>query len=369
MPVLSVQHVTTYRYRRPVGFGEHRMMFRPRDSVDQRIVSWSVDISPAPTMLRSIPDAFGNIVTLAGFDQRSRELRVENRLVVDHNPTRPEGAHVATYARTWPFTYDLDDMEDLGRVMQRHYPDPEHKVDAWARSFLTSSPAAPTLDLLVAMTNEIRRGFTYCARYEEGVQQPARTLALRAGTCRDYAVLMMEAVRALGMAARFVTGYIYAPSRQAPASRQDSACGQENVNEGSGATHAWVEVFVPGVGWIDFDPTNGIIGSRDLIRVACVRDPNQAVPLAGTWTGFPADSLGMTVRVHVTAVAAAADDAGPPTAWTQDASDPTAPGDADIVQLLPSRERTTARPAGAQAANAQPVNAQPAPLRGRETVP
>lgn len=300
MPVLSVQHVTTYRYRRPVGFGEHRMMFRPRDSVDQRILSWSLDISPAPSMLRSVPDAFGNIVTLARFNQRSRELRVENRLVIDHSATTPESAHLAAYAGTWPFTYDLDDMEDLGRVMQRHYPDPEHKVDAWARSFLTGLPALQTFDLLAAMTHEIRRSFTYCARFEEGVQDPARTLALRAGTCRDYAVLMMEAVRALGMAARFVTGYIYAPVSE---SRVHASMVDGSPNEGGGATHAWVEVFVPGAGWVDFDPTNGIVGSRDLIRIASVRDPRQAVPLAGTWTGFPADSLGMTVSVHVTAEA------------------------------------------------------------------
>lgn len=299
MPVLSVQHVTTYRYRRPVGFGEHRMMFRPRDSVDQRILSWSLDISPEPSMLRSVPDAFGNVVTLARFSQRSRELRVENRLVIDHSPTNPENTHLAGYASTWPFTYNLDDMEDLGRVMQRHYPDPEHKVDAWARGFLTGVPELQTFDLLVAMTHEIRRSFTYCARFEEGVQDPARTLALRAGTCRDYAVLMMEAVRALGMAARFVTGYIYAPVSE---SRMNSSVGGGS-NEGGGATHAWVEVFVPGAGWVDFDPTNGIIGSRDLIRIASVRDPRQAVPLAGTWTGFPADSLGMTVSVHVTAEA------------------------------------------------------------------
>ncbi len=287
MPVLSVQHVTTYRYRRPVGFGEHRMMFRPRDSADQRLVSWSLEIEPAPVMLRSIADAFGNLVTLARFSQRARELRVENRLVVDHTPTSPDNAQLAPYARTWPFTYDLDDMEDLGRVMQRHYPDPEHKVDSWARSLLSGGSSTPTFELLAAMTDEIRRGFTYCARYEEGVQEPARTLALRAGTCRDYAVLMMEAVRALGMAARFVTGYIHSPSVEG------------RVNQGGGATHAWVEVFIPGAGWIDFDPTNGIVGSRDLIRVASVRDPLQAVPLAGTWTGFPADSLSMTVSVHV----------------------------------------------------------------------
>ena len=188
MPVLSVQHVTTYRYRRPVGFGEHRMMFRPRDCVDQRLVSWTVGITPEPAVLRSIPDAFGNIITLASFTRRSRELRVENRLVVDHAATLLDAARVAPYARSWPFTYDLDDMIDLARVMERHYPDPEHRVDAWARSLLPESRTGSTLDVLMAMTRAIKHDFTYCARYEEGVQDPARTLALQAGTCRDYAV-------------------------------------------------------------------------------------------------------------------------------------------------------------------------------------
>ncbi len=173
MPVLSVQHVTTYQYRRAVGFGEHRMMFRPRDSFDQRVVAWDVAISPEPSMLRSLPDTFGNIVTVAHFTHRARELRVENRLVIDHTPTRPEGSQFAPYARQWPFTYDLDDCLDLGRVMQRHYHDPEHKVDAWARGFLPAAGIS-TFDLLRAMTLEIRHSFTYCPRYEEGVQVAGR---------------------------------------------------------------------------------------------------------------------------------------------------------------------------------------------------
>ena len=337
MPVFTVQHVTTYRYRRPVGFGEHRMMFRPRDSCDQRIVSWEVDISPEPITLRSIPDAFGNIVTLARFGQRSRELRVENRLVVEHTPVVPDGSELAAYARVWPFTYDLDDGADLGRLRQKHYPDPEHTVDAWVRSLMTGS-TMPTIDLLGALTLEIRRGFSYCARYEEGVQVPARTLAIRAGTCRDYAVLMIEAVRSLGMAARFVTGYIYSPA-------SEGRINQGGVNQGGGATHAWVEVFVPGAGWIEFDPTNGIIGSRDLIRVASVRNAHQAVPLSGTWTGFPADSLGMTVSVHVTAAGSVAPSSRPPGATPPATDEPVL---ADAVVHLPSRERSTQQSGGTQ---------------------
>ena len=287
MPVLTVQHVTTYSYRRVVGFGEHRMMFRPRDSADQRLLSWELAITPKPVELRSAPDAFGNITTRARFAGRAKELTFDNRLVIDHTPVLPDSARIAPYARTWPFTYDPDDAADLARVRERHCIDPDHVVDAWARGFLRDRPTANTLDLLVDITREIRRSFTYSARYEEGVQEPARTLALRNGTCRDYAVLMMEAVRALGMAARFVSGYVYSPGSDGLA------------HVGGGSTHAWVEVFLPGCGWTEFDPTNGIVGSTDLIRVASVRSWHQAVPLAGTWTGFPADSLGMSVSVKV----------------------------------------------------------------------
>ena len=149
------------------------------------------------------------------------------------------------------------------------------------------------------MTAEIRRGFTYSARHEEGVQEPARTLALRNGTCRDFAVLMIEAVRVLGFAARFVSGYVFSPTADGGAQGGPGGSPDGGPNLGGGSTHAWVEVFLPGLGWAEFDPTNGIVGTRDLIRVASVRDWRQAVPLAGTWTGFPADSLGMTVSVKV----------------------------------------------------------------------
>ena len=116
MPVLTVEHVTTYRYRRVVGFGEHRMLFRPRDSADQRLLSWELRIAPKPILLRSGPDAFGNVSTVAHFAGRARELRFENRLVVDHTATRPETAQLAPHARTWPFSYDPDDAADLARV-------------------------------------------------------------------------------------------------------------------------------------------------------------------------------------------------------------------------------------------------------------
>jgi transglutaminase-like putative cysteine protease len=190
-------------------------------------------------------------------------------------------------AETYPFTYGMDEAADLARSTERQYPDPSREVDRWVRQFLRQDGPTGTRELLTTITHAIRARFTYVAREEMGVQDPIRTLRLGSGSCRDFAVLMIEAVRALGFAARFVSGYLYVPQR-----------GSSRV--GGGATHAWLGVYVLGAGWVEMDPTNGIIGNRDLIRVAVTRDHRHAVPLYGTWTGFPSDSLGMTVEVSVT---------------------------------------------------------------------
>src|SRR5205814_6232837 len=158
----------------------------------------------------------------------------------------------------------------------------------WAYGFLRREGATDTHELLAAMTLAINQSFTYIARDEPGTQDPIVTLRLGSGSCRDFALLMMEAVRCLGLAARFVSGYLYVSDKDDPG------------RVGGGATHAWLEVYLPGAGWVEFDPTNGIIGNRDLIRVAVVRDPRQAVPLTGTWTGDPSDLIGMDVEVGVT---------------------------------------------------------------------
>jgi transglutaminase-like putative cysteine protease len=136
------------------------------------------------------------------------------------------------------------------------------------------------------MTHAIHREFTYGARLAGAPQAPLETLALRGGSCRDFAMLMIEAVRSLGFAARFVSGYVYSGSKK-------------SGRVGGGHTHAWVRVYLPVCGWVEFDPTNGIVGNADLVRVAITRDPRQAVPLHGTWAGLASDYLGMEVSVDV----------------------------------------------------------------------
>lgn len=288
MTVFSVRHLTEYRYAKPVGFGEHRLIFRPRDSYDQRLLTARLHTVPSAEV-RWLHDVFGNCVTLLKFPKPARELIIETEIRLEHTPSAIPDFRTEAEALTYPFSYSAEDRDDLGRCMERHYPDPEGEVARWARQFVTQGGRTThTARLLMTLCYAIRESFTYSRRYEPGTQAPATTLQLRRGTCRDFALFMMEAVRSLGFAARFVTGYVYVADRDG------------DVTLGGGSTHAWCQVYVPGAGWVEFDPTNGIVGSRDLIRVAVARDPEQAVPLSGSYHGEAEDGIGMRVQVNVT---------------------------------------------------------------------
>jgi transglutaminase-like putative cysteine protease len=222
---------------------------------------------------------------LARFNTRASELRFESTIRVKHYPWNvPE---IEPHAKTYPFAYDPAEIPDLTASIARSHPDPNDEIDRWVRKFLHAGRPTPTGSLLMTLTRAISESFTYTRRTERGTQGPAATLRIGHGSCRDFAVLMMEAVRSLGLAARFVSGYLYVPSRDGP----------EYL--GGGSTHAWCQVYLPGAGWVEFDPTNGIIGNRDLIRVAVARDPGQAVPLSGTYLGNMEDELDMRVEVNV----------------------------------------------------------------------
>ena len=264
------------------------MMLRPRDSYDQRLIEATLVIEPEPVELRWLHDVFGNCVALASFAGQSDTLRFDSTIRLDHSAANVLDFQLTDYAREYPFSYGSEEQPDLLRSIERQYLDPERLVDRWAYEFLSPRGRTDTRELLAAMTLAINQRFTYIARDEPGTQDPGFTLQLGSGSCRDFALLMMEAVRSLGLATRFVSGYLYVPDKDEPG------------RVGGGATHAWLEVYLPGAGWMEFDPTNGIVGNRDLIRVAVVRDPRQAVPLSGSWTGLPSDLLGMNVEVSVT---------------------------------------------------------------------
>jgi transglutaminase-like putative cysteine protease len=269
MTVFIVRHLTRYRYRRPVRLGEHRLLFRPRDSFDQRLLESHLIVSPQPSRLRWIHDAFGNCVTIFDFDTASTQVDIESTIRLDHTPENTPDFEIDESAKRYPFAYDADQFPDLSACIVRQHEEPDDGVQRWLHSFLDLARRQPTARVLMTLNQALADGFSYVRRSESGTQVPSETLRSRKGTCRDFALLMMEAARSLGFAARFVTGYIYVPSRDGP------------DRLGGGATHAWCQIYVPGSGWVEFDPTNGIVGNRDLIRVAVARTPEQAIPFRG----------------------------------------------------------------------------------------
>jgi transglutaminase-like putative cysteine protease len=289
MARVHIRHATSYAYNAPVGLSQHRLMVRPRDSHDLRLHDATLSISPAPASTRWAHDVFGNSICLLDWEPEARTERLEivSMLDLTHYPAGPAlpRATLDPSVEVFPFSYGAEEAPDLVHFVERHLPDPERRVDAWARRFLAQGGQTRTLPMLEAMTRAIKDEFTYEARDAEGTNPPVVTLATGRGACRDFTLLMMEAARALGFAARFVSGYLY------------EAGGEGTV--GGGATHAWVAIYVPGAGWIEYDPTNGLVAGENLIRVGATRTPEQAVPVGGGYIGRADDFAALHVDVTV----------------------------------------------------------------------
>jgi len=284
MPILSIRHVTTYHYNQPVAFGEHRMMLRPRDDDDQKVLKSEIEITPAPLQLAWSRDIFGNHVAIAHFDDRAAELRFASDIRLDHAPADFRATDIAESARSFPFAYAAEDWPALMRFTQP--PAARRQLDRWSATFLRNDGSADTHELLVGMTQTMRRNFRHVSRHQNGIQDAVRTLECGSGSCRDVAALMIAALRSRGIAARFVSGYVHLAD-------------DDDEDVAGGNTHAWMQVYVPGPGWVDFDPSGGVVGNQNLIRVAIAHHPREAIPLQGTWYGSASDHLAMKVAVKV----------------------------------------------------------------------
>jgi transglutaminase-like putative cysteine protease len=294
--VFEIEHATTYRYANPVTFSTHRAMFLPRPTARGRLLGWSVKTS-LPSKVRWVGDALGNNVAVMEFSDPGKELTFSFQFRAMHFGAKGiEEFPLEPRAEEVPVQYTPDEWTDVVAHMRPHDEDPDGSVAAWAKSF-TADNRGRTTDVLRRMLDVFRDSFSYNAREAEGTQSPGETLLSNSGTCRDFAWLMIEALRRLGFASRFVSGYLY----------DSSLDGGEAGMLGSGATHAWVEVFLPGAGWAHYDPTNRIDAGFDLIPVAIARHPGQAIPLAGSWSGKAQDYLGMSVNVAVRKLADVAD--------------------------------------------------------------
>ena len=292
MARITIVHTTEYTYHNPVGLTRHRLMVRPDDSHDLRLHKADLKIDPVPSAMLWKHDMFDNSICFVDWpeDLKTERLSVVSALDLTHHP---DGQPLPRYsldpgAAVFPFSYAQTEILDLARLAERQLPDPGRKVDAWARRTVASAGTTDTLKVLEAMTHAIKEEFHYGARFEEGTQTAAQTIELGTGTCRDFAVLMMEALRSFGLATRFVTGYLY-----------DDTSG---TVRGGGSTHAWCGVYLPGAGWVEYDPTNGLIAGSNLVRVGVTREASQAVPISGGFVGDAHDPKGMYVDVSVSAV-------------------------------------------------------------------
>ena len=261
-------------------------MVRPQDSHDLRLHAAMLSVDPVPDTTRWAHDVFGNSVCLLDWtgDARNDRLSLVSDLELTHYPTGP-GLPRTTLdptAEYFPFSYASDEAPDLARLAERQVADPGRRVDAWVHRFTGGNPR--TLTLLEEMAAAVKTDFAYSKREAEGTQAPTETLELGSGTCRDFALLMMEAARCLGLAARFVTGYLYDTGTQ---------------TVGGGATHAWCSIYLPGAGWIEYDPTNGLTAGANLVRVGSTRTPEQAAPVTGGFVGRADDAMPLSVDVTI----------------------------------------------------------------------
>ena len=306
---IEVEHTTTYRYHKPVEFSPHRIMFRPRAAHDIRVISATITASPHSKQYW-VQDVFSNSVAIVEPRVPADTLELHARFVIEHFGTKNLELPVAPEAETHPFEYATEDKLDLATFLPLQYPEDAVVVREFVAQFLPRRGTIHTRDILANLNAAIRSDFRYQSRDAMGTQRPAETLNLRSGTCRDLALLMMEAVRGLGLAARFVSGYLYDKTLDTPAAPAVRASGlQQGVRQveshdsepvlGSGATHAWLNVYLPGAGWVPYDPTNTLVGGVDLIRVAYTRKPEQAAPVSGSYFGAAEDFAGMGVGVTV----------------------------------------------------------------------
>ena len=283
---LSISHLTEYRYSTPVSLLPHRLRLRPLESHSLRIESSTLEISPANT-LRWYRDALGNSVAIASFNEIADTLRVTSEVVIEVYDDSPLDFLMEDYAVSFPFAYAVGEQIDLAPFEQSVYGDDVPAVHDWLAGIGLLNRPIETFALLSQLNCAIANTFSYRIREDEGVQSPATTLRLNSGSCRDFAALFIESCRCMGLASRFVSGYLHMPDNEA----------------GNASTHAWAEVYLPGPGWKGFDPTSGLITGNQHIPVAVARHPEAVPPVSGSFVGPAGQLPALTVAVRVSALA------------------------------------------------------------------
>ena len=281
MTPIIIKHLTHYRYSSPVILGQHQLLLRPRAGHDIRLSGSSLEIVPTPIKVTWARDVASNSLARVYFGpEPTRELLIRSELEVEHYDTQPLDFLVEDRAVNFPYLFTPQERIAFAAHMIPCFLDDQAAVASWVEGFWQPGQLIETFALLDQMNRAIAATFTYAAREEAGVQRPSVTLKTRTGSCRDFATLMMEACRYLGLPARFVSGY----------------ASTEDIPAAEGATHAWAEVFLPGAGWKGFDSTGGVLTGPNHIAVAVGRDPESLPPVAGS---FASDTPDVTSELIV----------------------------------------------------------------------
>jgi transglutaminase-like putative cysteine protease len=277
---LKILHRTYYNFLGPVLLEPHRLLLRPREGAELHIEFSRLDVSPA-AQIHWHRDVYDNSVAVATFESQAAQLEIVSECIVHQFNETPLDFTVADFAVNYPFAYDTESAEVLAPYL--HYrPAGNHSpLASWVRRYWRSGEPVQTYGLLTRLCTGIHESLTYQIREQPGVQSGVETLTRGVGSCRDFANLFMEAARSLGLAARFVSGYLNAPF----------------TDGSSGSTHAWVEVYLPGAGWTGFDPTSGEIAGDRHIAVAVARLPEAVSPVTGAFFGNPGAELYVGVWV------------------------------------------------------------------------
>ncbi|HEX4179524.1 MAG TPA: transglutaminase family protein [Caulobacteraceae bacterium] len=281
MPRLRIRHESTYTYTEPVQFGRWRLLMRPLDTHATRLIEASLETPPSD--IKWFYDAYGNCVCHLIPTGVSDQLSVVNNLIVERYPSPLADVSIENPGSRTPIVYSMADRTILEPFIAPATDDQDANYLDWLRAQFQVHDE-PAIELLKRLNTTIHDQFQYGMRDAPGTQGPAETLAMSTGTCRDFAWLMIESVRRLGFAARFATGYLYSPGQTV---------------RGAGATHAWCEVFLPDIGWTEFDPTNALVESYSLIRVATTRTWQEADPMSGTIFGAAGANLHVAVDVDL----------------------------------------------------------------------
>jgi transglutaminase-like putative cysteine protease len=278
----KILHRTYYNFSAEVLLGPHTMLLRPRESHELRIEHAVLRTTP-PSSLRWHRDVEDNSVAIATFESPALQLLIESEVTVQQYNQAPLDFLVAADATQFPFSYRDEDRPVLApyMIVAAQSASERTALERWVGTLWQPGQAIQTYGLLQRLAAHIQQTLSYRRREEPGVQTASETLSRGTGSCRDWAFLYMEAARTLGLAARFVSGYL----NSAPSALD------------LGATHAWAEVFLPGAGWKGFDPTLGTVVGTDHIAIAVSRSPEAVPPVAGTFTGPPGSSLDVGVWV------------------------------------------------------------------------